>query len=45
MYDKSNLERTSLYHNEQILNSSLASLNKNTVDNWRHNRMYSFVKK
>jgi len=45
MYDKSNLERTSLYHNEQMLNSGLASLNKNTVDNWRHNRMYSFVKK
>lgn len=44
MYDKSNLERTSIYKNEHILNKSLVSLKKNTIDNWRHNRMYSFLK-
>ena len=45
MYDKSNLERTSTYNNEHILNSTLSSLKKNTIDNWRHNRMYAFLKK
>lgn len=45
MYDKSNLERTSTYNNDHILNSTLESLKKNTIDNWRHNRMYAFLKK
>ena len=45
MYDKSNLQRTLTYDDDQKLNSSLESLNNNTVDNWRHTRMYSFVKK
>lgn len=45
MYDKSNLERTTKYNNDQKLNSSLISLKRNTIDNWRHNRMYSFLKK
>jgi len=45
MYDKSNLERTSTYNDDHKLNSSLFSLKKNTIDNWRHNRMYAFLKK
>ena len=45
MYDKSNIERTLTYNDEHKLSSSLLSLKKNTIDNWRHNRMYAFLKK
>ena len=45
MFDKSNKQRAFTYHNEHILNSGLESIKKNTIDNWRHNRMYSFLKK
>lgn len=45
MYDKSNLERNFTYNDDHKLNSSLLSLKKNTIDNWRHNRMYAFLKK